>query len=197
MSLLIRHELEYIVTAVAIVGSIFGSYFIIKLDWRKYGLLYLISGVSANIVCILFLALDFYKFPVTPLNGALTIPFTALLTTFPYYVLLGVRYSPRRWAWKIPFYWGMVHLGVTAEKLLEEYTKIIQYEKFWDTFDSYAAWWIYLLIFEYVGGRLIPPHLRKPIHIKAFRYGNWAWLLLHFILILSIFLAGVYVGTLL
>lgn len=197
MSLLVQHTTEYVFTAAAIFGSLVGTYFIVKLDWRKYGLLYLLSGISANIVCILFLSLDFYEFPITPFNGALTLPFTALLTTFPYYVLLGVRYSPRRWGWKIPFYWGMVHLGVAAEKLLEEYTNIIQYGKYWDTFDSYATWWIYLLIFEYIGGRIVPAHLRKPLPIEAFRFGNGAWFVLHFILILTIFLAGVYVGTLL
>ncbi|WP_438447211.1 hypothetical protein [Gorillibacterium sp. sgz5001074] len=41
---------------------------------------------------------------------------------------------------------------------------------------------------------LIPPSLRRPLDPHHLRFGRIGWLLLHFVLIASIFLAGYYVG---
>jgi len=52
-----------------------------------------------------------------------------------------------------------------------------------------------LFVVRSVRGKLVPAARRKPIEAEAFRYGRWAWIAFHFIVISTIFLAGVYVGV--
>jgi len=85
-------------------------------------------------------------------------------------------------------------LGVLGEVILKG-TSIFRFEPEWDLWDSYTLWWIYYLLFELIGGKVIPSHLRKPILSESFRYGRWAWIVFHIIVIITIFLAGVYVGV--
>ena len=122
-------------------------------------------------------------------------PFEAILTVFPFYVILGVRYSPTGWAYKIPFYWVIVHFGLLTETLAHNYTHLIHYDFAWDFWDSYTWWWIFLLLFEYIGGLIVPGRHRKPIPTEAFRYGKWAWWILHFTVIVTIFLGGYYLAA--
>jgi hypothetical protein len=85
-------------------------------------------------------------------------------------------------------------LGVLGEVILK-HTSIFRFEpEWWDLWDSYTLWWLYFLLFELLGGKVIPDHLRNPVTVNSFRYGNWAWIVLHIIVITTIFLAGVYVG---
>jgi len=177
-----------------VVLSSTGSYFILRLDWKRYGFLFLLTGIIGNILCYLFVVLDFYTFPYTLIPNYFRLPFEAILTIFPFYILLGVRYSPISWSYKIPFYWVIVHLGLVQETLAKNLTQGIKYGIDWDFWDSYTAWWIFFLLFEWIGGKIIPDNLRNPIKIEAFRYGNWAWILLHFILILTFFLGGLQLG---
>ena len=74
--------------------------------------------------------------------------------------MFGVRYSPEKWGWKIPFYWGIVHLGVLGEVILKG-TSIFRFEPEWDLWDSYTLWWIYYLLFELIGGKVIPKPPKK------------------------------------
>jgi hypothetical protein len=184
---------SFILIAVPILAVI-GSYFIIKINWKKYGVLFLMSAIAAYIFCALFIFFNFYSYPYRLLPALSSMPLASITTVFPFYVLLGVRYSPKFWGWKIPFYWVFVHMGVFLETLAIHYTNIIKYEQFWDLWDSYTWWWIFLLIFEWIGGLLVPSHDRKPIHIKHLRYGRLGWFIIHFILIITIFLAGYYTG---
>lgn len=189
-------NIETFILLVFIVLSLLGSLLIIRLDWKRYGLLYILSAAVGNILCYLFVKLGFYTFPFRLFPAVSVMPFEAIVTVFPFYVLLGVRYSPKSWAYKIPFYWVIIHLGMLGETVFQLYTDLINYNFEWDFWDSYTWWWIYLLFFEWLGGRIIPSHLRKPISAESFRYGNWFWLVLHFVLILTIFLGGLYLGTL-
>jgi hypothetical protein len=173
---------------------VIGTILILRIDWRKYGLLYLISALVGVVLCYVFLGLKLYSFPYRLFPEIAKIPFTAILTIFPLYVLLGVRYSPSAWPWKIPFYWGMVHLGVFAEGWAENETQLIKYAGQWDLWTSYTWWWIYLLVFEAVGGSIIAKELRKPIDREIFQYGKIGFFILHFILMVTIFIAGVYMG---
>ena len=183
-------------TYVYLIGSILsgiGTIWIIKKNWRQYGLLFLISVIIGNILCLLFIELQFYPYNFFP--KLYPMPFPLLLTMFPFYVLFGVRYSPSSWKYKIPFYWVLVHIGMLGEVLAQNYTSVIHYNKYWDTWDSYTWWWIFLLVFELIGGIVVSKDNRKPLLEDSFRYGKPVWYLLHFILILTIFLAGVYLGT--
>jgi hypothetical protein len=177
-----------------IILSSLGSLYIIRKNWIRYGFVFLASVVSAVSLCYLFTSIGFYSFPNNVLHGDLLIPFGLVSTVFPFIVLIGIRYSPDKWIWKIPFYWGIVHLGVLGEVILK-HTTIFRFEPEWDLWDSYTLWWVYLLLFELLGGKVVPDYLRKPIDSELFRYGNWAWVIFHIIVIGTIFLAGVYVGV--
>jgi hypothetical protein len=185
---------EHIILLLAIGISTIGTIWILAKDWKRYGLLYLISSAFGEALCYLFVKFGFYSFPYRLLPQLSPMPFFALLTVFPFYVLLGVRYSPVKWAWKIPYYWVFVHLGMTAEVLALKFTDIIRYERFWDVWDSYTWWWIYLLLFEYVGGLIVAEDKRKPLDPAHLRFGRLGWVLLHIALIGTVFLAGFYVG---
>jgi hypothetical protein len=89
----------------------------------------------------------------------------------------------------------MVHIAMLLEVLvLYHPVKVIDYKGNWDVWDSYTWWWIYLLLFEWIGGKIVPPDSRTPIQSKSFRYGRWAWIIFHFIVIVTIFFAGFYAG---
>lgn len=174
--------------------SLLGSYLILRKNWKRYGLLYLISGLVGTILCLLFVLLGFYSFPLTIIPKS-PIPLLQIFTSVPFLVIFGVRYSPLQWQWKIPFYWALVHIVMLQETLLSDKpVQLIQYRSEWDLWDSYTWWWIYLLLFEWIGGMIVPSHSRKPIQSKSFRYGRWAWTMFHFIVILTIFLGGFFLG---
>ena len=183
---------EIIILLIIIVG-ILGCLSIIRLDWKRYGFIFLISVISSNLVCYMFTYTGLYSFPNNVFHGGLLIPYGLVSTVFPFLALFGIRYSPEKWAWKIPFYWGIVHLGVLGEVILLN-TTIFKFEPEWDLWDSYTLWWINYLLFELLGTKVIPSRLRKPITSDSFRYGSWAWIVFHIIVITTIFLAGVYVG---
>lgn len=88
-------------------------------------------------------------------------------------------------------------MGMFSEAWAEHSTQLIKYNSLWDTWDSYTWWWIYLLVFEWAGGLIISPELRKPIDQELLKYGKSGWFTLHFILICTIYLAGVYTQFLL
>ncbi len=190
----LQYNLETLLTITAVVISALGSYFIIRLNWMRYGLLFIMAAVVGHILCYIYVHVCFYSFPYRLLPGLSVMPFETVMTVFPFLVLLGVRYSPQSWAYKIPFYWIIVHLGMTAETLAQLYTELIDYEFAWDFWDSYTWWWIYLLGFELIGGKLIPAHLRRPLSAESFRYGGWAWIALHVVVVITIFLGGLYLG---
>ena len=185
---------ETIILIAATAIGLIGSLLIIRLDWKRYGLLFLLTAITGNLLCYIFVTIGFYSFPFRLFPHISIMPFEAILTIFPFYVLLGVRYSPSAWAYKIPFYWAFVHLGMLGETIFLNTTRLIKYDFKWDFWDSYTWWWIFLLVFEWIGGMLVPNQVRKPISSQAFRYGKWAWLLFHFIVIITIFLGGYYLG---
>jgi hypothetical protein len=102
-------SIDFYIYITAVLISLIGSYFIIRINWKRYGSLFLLSGVTGNIICYIFIKAGFYSFPYRLFNGISIMPFDAVLTIFPLIVLVGVRYSPKSWAYKIPFYWVIVH----------------------------------------------------------------------------------------
>lgn len=188
-------NIESAILLVGIFGSFAGSIYIAKNNWKQYIKLYVIASITGELLCYIFLKLDFYSYPYRLFPQISQMPFFLVLTLFPFYVLYGVRYSPSSWKYKIPFYWVLIHIGVLGEVLSQNHTRIIKYERFWDTWDSYTWWWIYLLIFEIIGGIIVSKESRKPISTEHFSYGKLGWFLIHFILIATIFLAGLFLGT--
>lgn len=190
----IGQNAETYITLFALSISTIGSYYIIRFNWKRYGLLFIASGIIGNILCYIFVKLEFYSYPFRLFPKLSIMPFETVLTVFPFYVLLGVRYSPKEWPWKIPFYWVLVHTGMLFETLVLNFTQLIQYDFKWDFWDSYTWWWIFLIGFEIVGGIIIPEESRSPIDSEIFRFGRIGWFILHFIFIITIFLGGFYLG---
>ncbi|MFC4099066.1 CBO0543 family protein [Paenibacillus xanthanilyticus] len=184
---------DYYVLLISTFLSLAGTVWVLKTNWKYYGRLYAIAALAGTVICALFVGLGYYEFDAL-LIPVLKLPVFLLLTLFPFYVLFGVKYSPKPWPWKIPFYWGIVHIGVFFETMLVQFTEIIEFKSKWDIWDSYTWWWIFLLVFEYVGGLCVPEQYRKPLDKQLFHFGKVGWLVLHFILILTIFMAGYYVG---
>lgn len=50
------------------------------------------------------------------------------------------------------------------------------------------------MIFEWVGGIIVAPEMRKPLDEAMLRYGKLGWFILHFILITTVFMSGAYAG---
>ncbi|MGF7057984.1 CBO0543 family protein [Brassicibacter mesophilus] len=187
-------NIETFISVSAIIACLIGSYSIIKIDWKKYGLLFIVSAIMGGIICYVFITIGFYSYPFRNFPTISRMPFDTILTSFPFLVLFSIRFSPKSWAYKIPFYMGIVHIGMLGETLCLLNTELIQYNFKWDFWDSYTWWWIYLLLFEQIGRLIIPDHLREPIDSEAFNYGKWLFYILHFIFILTIFLGGYYLG---
>ncbi len=183
----------YIITI--IVGFIILIAFL-KLDWRRYGLLYVIATLTGNIICYIFVKLNFYSYPYLLLPTFEIMPISAIAFSFPVMVLITVRYSPEKWIWKIPFYMTIVHVGVLMETWILNNTRMIEYNYKWDLWDSYTSWWIFFLLFEWIGGLIIPNHFRKPLDSTQLKYGKLGWAAIHFVFIATIFLVGYYLGTL-
>ncbi|GAB6158255.1 hypothetical protein JCM39194_14550 [Desulfotomaculum varum] len=190
----LQYNIETFITITSLVLVSVGSYLILRINWKRYGLLYLLSGIVGNILCYIFIKLGFYSFPYRLFPKISIMPFETILTIFPLFVILGVCFSPLSWPYKIPFYMTIVNLGMLSETLVHNLTDLIRYDYEWDFWDSYTWWWLFLLIFDYVGGLIVPVHFRKPLSPDAFKYGNWAWLISHFVLITTIFIGGYYAG---
>lgn len=184
---------EMYISIVSLVLSLAGSYYILRLDWKRYGFLYLLAGVIGNTLCYLFVKVGFYSYPYIFLP-VLRIPLVAILTAFSFYVILGVRYSPASWTHKIMFYGVLINTGVFFETVLKNTTRLIQYHYEWDLWDSYTTWWGFFILMEWLGGKIVPQQLRAPISANAFRFDNWFWFVIHIVGMFTVFLAGLYLG---
>jgi len=187
-------NIETYLTLFSLAVSAVILFLIIRTDWKRYGALFLLSAIVGNLLCFLFVKLGLYSFPYRLFPGFFKMPFTVVLTMFPAAVLIGVRYSPRAWPHKIPFYLILVHLGVIGEAWAENQTQLIEYGPSWQLWTSYNWWWIFLLGFEWVGGMIVPAESRKPLDPDKYRYGTVGWFIQHFLFVGTIFVAGLYAG---
>jgi hypothetical protein len=168
--------------------------YLFRVNWKHYGILFLLSAIIGNILCYIFVKVGFYSYPYRIFPKLSIMPLATITAVFPALVLISVHFSPEKWSWKIPYYWAIVHLGVLGETLILKYTKIIKYDYNWDLWDSYTWWWIYLLVFEWLAGVIIPEQDRLPLNNHHLKYGKIGWAIIHFILIFTIFLGGFYLG---
>lgn len=189
-------SIEMLISLGVVAAGLLIIILFLKKDWKRFGSLYVLSAIVGLIICELFVLLRLYWFPSHLFPSIFKMPVVEVTLSFPAMVLLAVNFSPKRWPWKLPFYWAIVHLGLLAETWLLVNTTIIKYSQKWHLWESYTWWWIYFLIFEWIGGLLIPLELRNPLSIRHLRYGKLGWAILHLILILTIFLGGYYMGTL-
>src|SRR5438067_11354733 len=85
--------IETFIHVIAIVAGSIGLLFFLKLDWKSYGQLFIISGIVGNVLCYIFVKLGFYSFPYLFFPKNSSIPFITITLTFPILVLLTIRYS--------------------------------------------------------------------------------------------------------
>lgn len=187
-------DIETILTLSALAVSTVVLILVVRIDWKRYGALFLISAIVGNILCFIFVELGLFYYPFRLFPGLLNRPVSLITTMFPALVVFGVRYSPKSWPYKISFYSVAIHLGVLIEGWAENQTQIIKFNPAWNLWTTYTWWWIFLLVFEWVGGMIVPAESRKPLDHELLRYGKIGWFILHFILISTIFIAGVYAG---
>lgn len=193
----LESSIETYITLFTIGVSLIGAYLIIRTDWKRYGLLFVIAAIVGNILCYIFVRLNFYSYPYRLFPKISVMPFDVVATVFPLYVLIGVRYSPKSFVWKIPFYWVLIHIGMLFETLVLNFTDLIEYKAKWDFWDSYTWWWIFLLGFEWFSIFIIPDESRNPLNNELLRYNRIGWFIVHFILITTVFLGGFYLGRVL
>ena len=192
--MLIDYSLEMYISIAAIIITWAGCFCIIKQDWKHWGPLFLAAAFLGTVLCYIFVKLHFYSFPYILFIDYVIFPVLVIGHGVPLLVLLGIKYSPTKWSHKILFYWVIIIPAMTGETAAHNWTRLIKYELFWDFWDSLTAWWFFLLLFEWIGGMYIPRHLRRPIPTEAFNFGGWGWLIAHFLMIMGLILAGVYLG---
>ncbi|QOR68071.1 hypothetical protein IM538_08050 [Cytobacillus suaedae] len=188
-------SVEGLVIIFSTIISIIISFLIIRLNWKRYGLLFLLSSFTGYFICYVFVKLEYYHYPYTLLPNYSLMPITAITTVFPFIVITAVCFSPKEWKWKIPFYWTIVHAGMSFEIWAIRNTTIIEFLNKWDAGNSYASWWIYLLIFQVIGERIIPEKDTYPINSEKFRFTNIFWIISHVILIGSFYYFGYHTGA--
>lgn len=192
-------NIEWNVNAFILFGgtffSLIGSLAIMKSNWKQYGVLFILTALIGELLDLMFVKFGFYTYEYKIFPSLPNSPFTLIMTMFPLYILFGVKYSPTAWQYKIPFYMMLVHFGMLGEALSHIFTAIIEYNRFWDTWDSYIWWWLFLLGFELVGNLIVMQESRTPIPEDFFKYGRTGWYLTHFVFVVTIFLAGIYLGT--
>jgi hypothetical protein len=191
----IKWNIETFILLGGTIISFIASIRIIKTNWKQYGMLYIVTAVIGEILDIVFVKLGLYHYPYKLFHHMDISPYTLVMTIFPFYILLGVKYSPTLWKYKFPFYMALIHFGMLGEVLAHNFTKVIRFGRYWDTWDSYMWWWIFILGFELVGGLIVSKENRTPISEDFFRYGNLGWYIIHFMFISTIFLGGVLLGT--
>lgn len=194
MTLNVGRDIETAIALSALAINVAGILWVARHDWQRYGFIVLLNAILGSGLCYIFILLGYYTFPYLLVPGFLPFPFESILTAFSFYILLGIRYSPTKWLYKVPYYGMIINPGVFAEFLMERHTQLIKYQPSWDLWDSYTVWWIYFLLFEWLGGKVVPAAARAPIPQEAFAYGRWAWFLFHFIVMLVTFGAGVLAG---
>lgn len=186
--------IETWITVISLLLGLIALSFLLRLDWKSYGLLSLLVGLFGASLCASFVGLGFYSFPYLLFPNRLGIPIAIMSLVVSSIIALSIRYSPLKWSYKIPYYWGIVHIVVALELVMQLKTSLIKYKLAWNAWDSYSAWWLYFLIFEWLGGKIIPSALRNPIDSSAFQYGNWGWIVLHIILITTFIGTGLGLG---
>jgi hypothetical protein len=184
--------IDFLLSAAPCAAGIAIMLFLLKINRKQYGLLMLLSTAAGISVCVLFVGLGLYSFPYRLFPSAFRFPILTLLTIFPAYSAAAVRYSPRRWIWKIPFYMTLVHLVTLMEAIAEEYTDIIRYGPRWNLWESYALWWAFLLAFEWLGGFIVSQEYRRPVRPESLRSGRPGWYVVHIVFMATIYLAGIY-----
>jgi hypothetical protein len=159
----IQLDIEIFISLGGSILSFIASILIAKANWKQYMKLYIATAVIGEIVDVVFVKLKFYHYPYKLFHHMSVSPYTLIMTIFPFYILFGVKYSPTSWKYKFAFYMTLIHLGMVGEILAQNFTKVIEYGRHWNTWDSYIWWWIFILGFELVGGLIVSREYRTPI----------------------------------
>src|SRR3954470_6422246 len=90
-------NIESFTHIIVIIVGFFCLIFFLRLDKKRYGLLFILSALAGNIFCYMFVKFNFYSFPYLLFPRIESMPITVVTLSFPIMVLLSVRYSPEKW----------------------------------------------------------------------------------------------------
>jgi len=130
-------NLDTILSILPCILALAVIYFLLRINWKQYGLLLLISGTAGLALCILFVALEFYSFPFRLFPSAFRFPILTLLLVFPAYIAIAVRYSPHWTLWESYALWWVFMLAfewlggliVSPEKRMPVDSEFLRYGK--------------------------------------------------------------------
>jgi hypothetical protein len=56
-------NIETYISISTLILSVIGTIILLRVNWKQYGLLFLISAVTGVVLCYIFIGLGLYKFP--------------------------------------------------------------------------------------------------------------------------------------
>jgi cytochrome bd-type quinol oxidase subunit 2 len=93
----IGFNIESFAHIIVIIIGLLCLIFFLRLDKKRYGLLFILSALAGNIFCYMFVKLNFYSFPYLLFPTITDMPIVVITLSFPIIVLSSVRYSPEKW----------------------------------------------------------------------------------------------------
>jgi hypothetical protein len=165
-------------TVLIITGA--GSLFLMKYSPLRYGIMFILSSITAILLCLLFYRMGFYRYAL-PMREVL--PAAAL--SFSFFALLLIRYRPEKNTF--PFFFISITAVFSIEVLLKDAAGFIRFRNGWDYWDSYSLYWLYLRLMGFAGEFFIPEAYRAPVRSDTKGY----WILFIFMLIYAGF--GIYI----
>ena len=137
----IGFNIESFVHIIVIIIGFLCLIFFLRLDKKRYGLLFILSALAGNIFCYMFVKLNFYSFPYLLFPTITDMPIVVITLSFPIIVFLSsVRYSPEN-LWKVPSHWTVIHIGMFFETWALANTKLIRYN-----FNSGFLGFLYMVV---------------------------------------------------
>jgi hypothetical protein len=157
-----------------------GSLILIRYNTLRYGIMFILSSITAALLCVLFFRMGFYRYAL-PMKEVLP----AAAISFSFFALLMIRYRPERNTF--PFFFIAITAVFSVEVILKDFAGFIRFRDGWDYWDSYSLYWLYLRLMGFVGDFFIPGAYRAPIRPDTKGY----WILFIVMLIYACF--GVYI----
>lgn len=170
----------YAILWTVLIATGAGSLYLIRYSILRYGIMFILSSISAGLLCALFFRMGFYRYAL-PMKEVLP----AAAVSFSFLALLLIRYRPEKNTF--PFFFISITLVFSVEVLLKDSVGFIIFRNGWDYWDSYSLYWIFLRLMGFVGEFFIPGAYRAPIRQDTRGY----WILFIAVLIYACF--GVYI----
>lgn len=171
---------HYAILWTVLIATGAGSLYLIRYNTLRYGIMFILSSLTAALFCVMFFRMGFYRYAL-PMKEVLP----AAAVSFSFLAILLIRYRPEKNTF--PFFFISITAVFSIEVLLKDYAGFIRFRNGWDYWDSYSLYWLFLRLMGFVGEFFIPRAYRTPIRTNTKGY----WLLFIAMLIYACF--GVYI----